>query len=60
MDLHHPSENTLTYYDRTQPLTIQTDASEYGLGAALLQNNRPVEYASKTLTYVETRYADIE
>ena len=32
---------TLAYYDHTQPLVLQTDASEYGLSAALIQNNRP-------------------
>ena len=53
-------ETTLAYYDRSQTLSIQTDASEYGLGAALLQNNRPIAFASKTLTDVETRYANIE
>ena len=51
---------TLAYYDHTQPLVLWTDASEYGLGAALLQNNRPITFASKTLTDVETRYANIE
>ena len=53
-------KTTLAYYDRSQPLTIQTDASEYGLGAALLQNNRPIAFAYKTLTDMETRYANIE
>ena len=53
-------KTTLAYYDRTQPLTIQTDAREYGLGAALLQNNRPIAFATKTLTDVETRYGSIE
>ena len=53
-------KTTLAYYDRTQPLAIQTDASEYGLGTALLQNNSPIAFASKTLTDVETRYANIE
>ena len=53
-------KTTLAYYNRTQPLTIQTDTSEYGLGTALLQNNRPIAFASKTLTDVETRYANIE
>ena len=53
-------KTTLAYYDRTQPLTIQTDASEYGLGAALLQNNRSIAFASKTLIDMETRYANIE
>ena len=50
----------LAYYDRTQPLVLQTNASEYGLSVALLQNNRPIAFASKTLTDVETRYANIE
>ena len=53
-------KTTLAYYDRTQPLTIQTEASECGLGTPLLQNNRPIAFASKTLTEVETRYANIE
>ena len=53
-------KTTLAYYDRHQPLTVHTDASEYGLGAALLQNNRPIAFASKTLTDVETHYANIE
>ena len=53
-------KTTLSYYDCTQPLVLQTDASEYGLGAALLQNNRPIAFASKTLTDIETRYANIE
>ena len=53
-------KTTLAYYDRSQPLRIQTDASEYGLDTALLQNNRPIAFASKTLTDVETRYANVE
>ena len=53
-------KTTLTYYDHTKPPVLQTDASEYGLGTALLQNNRPIAFASKTLTDVETRYTNIE
>ena len=53
-------KTTLVYYNCTKPLILQTDASEYGLGAALIQNNRPIVFASKTLTDVETRYANIE
>ena len=53
-------KTTLMNYDRNLPLTIQTDASEHGLGAALLQNNQPVAFTSKTLTDVETCYANIE
>ena len=51
---------TLAYYDCTQPLVLQTDASKYSLSTALLQNNRPIAFASKTLTDVETRYMNIE
>ena len=51
---------TLAYYDHKQPLILQTDASKYGLGAALIQNNRPIAFASESLTDVETRYANIE
>ena len=36
-------KTTLAYYNRSQPLSIQTNASEYGLGTALLQNNRPID-----------------
>ena len=51
---------TLAYYDCTQPLVLQTDASEYGLSTALILNNRPITFTSKTLTGVETRYTNIE
>ena len=41
---------TLAYYDRTNPVIVQTDASAYGLGAALIQSSHPIAFASKTLT----------
>ena len=50
----------LSYYDPSSELTIQCDASQRGLGAALLQNQKPVAYASRALTETETRYAQIE
>jgi len=31
-----------------------------GLGAAILQNRKPIEYASHSLTDTETRYTQIE
>ena len=49
----------LSYYDPCSELTIQCDASQGGLEAPLLQNGRPIEYASRALTETETRYAQI-
>ena len=51
---------TLAYYDRSKPVVVQTDASKYRLGAALLQDGWPIAFASKTLTDIETHYANIE
>ena len=53
-------KTTLAYYNCTKPVEVHTDASEHGLGAALIQHNKPVAFASKTLTPVESRYANIE
>ena len=50
----------LAYYDKNSDLVIQCDASGSGLGAALMQNGRPLAYASQALTPTETRYATIE
>ena len=50
----------LWYYNVKEPVTIQCDASQTGLGAALLQNGQPVAYASRALPSAETRYAQIE
>ena len=51
---------TLTYYDTAKPVTLQVDASLKGLGAALLQDNKPIAFASKALSDTESRYANIE
>ena len=50
----------LRYYDVNEPVSIQCDASEVGLGATLLQNGQPVAYASRALTTTERSYAQIE
>ena len=50
----------LQYFDSTQRVAIQVDASQRGLGAVLLQANGPVEFASKLLTETESRYSNIE
>ena len=47
----------LRHYDPERELTIQCDASQTGLGAALLQNGQPLAFVSRALTDAETRYA---
>ncbi|CAM1298425.1 Uncharacterised protein r2_g801 [Pycnogonum litorale] len=58
------NESTLKYFDVKKTPTVMTDASMKGLGAALLQEEngqqRPVAYASKTLSAAEKNYACIE
>ncbi|GFS93406.1 retrovirus-related Pol polyprotein from transposon 17.6 [Trichonephila clavipes] len=50
--------------DGTQPYIIRTDASNYALGAVLLQGERsdehPIEYASQLLTPAERNYSTTE
>ena len=50
----------LRYYNTLDEVTLQCDASQSGLGVALLQNGQPVAYASRVLTPAETRYAQKE
>ena len=54
------SDTTLRYFDPSLPVTIQVDASQVGLGAALLQNGKPMAFASKALTETECQYRNIE
>ena len=50
----------LRYYNLKEEVTLQGDASQSGLGTALMQNGQPVAYASQALTPAKTRYAKIE
>ena len=50
----------LRFFDVQKPVTISCDASPTGLGGVLLQDKRPVAYASRSLTDAESRYAQIE
>ena len=50
----------LRYFDPNKPAEIEVDASLLGLGAALVQEGKPVAFASKALTPAESNYANIE
>lgn len=50
----------LAFFDTSKDLTLQVDASKYGLDAVLLQEGKPLAYASKSLTDSEISYAQIE
>ena len=54
------SDTTLRYFDPSLPMTIQVDASQVGIGAALLQNGNPIAFASKALTKTKCQYTNIE
>ena len=54
------STPTLRYYNLKEEVTLQCDASQSGLGAALMQNDQPVAYASRGLTPTKIHYARIE
>ena len=50
----------LRYFDPAIELTLQCDASESGLGYALLQLGQPVAFGARGMTQTERRYAQIE
>ena len=51
---------TLAYYDVDKAVTLQVDASKSGIGACLMQQGKPIFYASTSLTQTQQRYAQIE
>ncbi|XP_041439819.1 uncharacterized protein K02A2.6-like [Xenopus laevis] len=50
----------LSFFDPREPVELHADASKDGLGACLIQKNKPVIYASRALTKTEQNYAQIE
>ena len=59
------SEKCLTHFDSSLELTLACDASAYALGAVLSHKvadstERPIAYASRTLTPSERNYSQLE
>ena len=59
------SDQVLAHYNPTLPLSLAADASAYGVGAVISQKyadggERPIAYASRTLTTAEQKYAQVE
>lgn len=50
----------LKYFDPAQPISLQCDASERGLGYSLLQKGQPIAYGARGLISAEQNYAQIE
>ena len=51
----------LSYYKPVEPLQVQRDSSQAGLGAAQMKDVRSsIAYASRALATTETRYAQME
>uniref|UniRef100_A0A2S2NI46 RNA-directed DNA polymerase n=1 Tax=Schizaphis graminum TaxID=13262 RepID=A0A2S2NI46_SCHGA len=50
----------LTHFSPDKVITIQCDASKNGLGCCLLQEKKPIAFASRCLSEAETAYAQIE
>ena len=50
----------LAYYNPKKPSVLQTNASCKGLGACLLQNQKPVYFASRALLETQNGYVAIE
>ena len=50
----------LGFYDTNKEILLTADASQHGLGACIMQDGKPIAYASRALTATQKNYAQIE
>ncbi|XP_018494580.1 uncharacterized protein K02A2.6-like, partial [Galendromus occidentalis] len=50
----------LRFFDPSQPVVLSVDASEFAVGAVLLQDGRPVAYNSRALSAAQQKLPQIE
>ena len=53
-------DTVLQLFNPKKSVVISVDSSQSGMGAVLMQDDKPVEYASRALTSTQQRYAQIE
>ena len=58
--LKRATSKPLEYYDQRKEVIVQADASLRVLGTCLIQDGKPIAFASKSLTGAESHYANIE
>lgn len=47
-------------FDQTKEIKIECDASKNGLGCCMIQEGKPISFASRSLTDCEKNYSQIE
>jgi hypothetical protein len=53
-------ESQLSYFSTQKDIKLEVDASQKGLGTAIIQDGKPVAFGSKALTETQSRYSNIE
>ena len=50
----------MIYPDFNEHFDIHTDASNFQLGAVIIQNGKPIDFCSRKLTGAQSRYTVME